>query len=122
MQRSLITILIVILGLPMLAQDIKFPSAIVSAGGGSEGGSITLSRWRLAPIYVFTLPKSSIKEIDVDDLVDWEVKLYPNPVENYLTLEFDLPEERKFLLKITDVAGQVIYVQVEAGECLDVAV
>lgn len=107
----MLTILIVILGLPMLAQDIHFPPAIVAAGGSSEGGSVALSRWRLAPIHVITLPDAKYKEKDLISDADWLVSIYPNPVEDFLYLEFQLPEQREFVLKITDMAGRIMFIQ-----------
>jgi hypothetical protein len=111
MKKVLLAMLIVILGLPMLAQDIRFPSAIVAAGGSSEGGSVTLSRWRLAPVHVITLPDDKLKEKGLIKDADWSVSIYPNPVEGFLNLEFDLLEEKEFLLKITDVSGRIIFIQ-----------
>ena len=39
----------------MLAQEVQFPSAIVSAGGSSDGSSVSLSRWRIRQVHVITL-------------------------------------------------------------------
>jgi len=118
MKRFMLTISIVFLGLPMLAQDIHFPPAIIAAGGSSEGGSVTLSRWRLAPIHVITLTDNKFKGKDMIRDADWSVNVYPNPVEDFLYLEFQLPEQRDFILKITDVAGRIIFIQ-EARTFID---
>jgi len=118
MRKLILTILIVILGLPMMAQDIRFPTAIVSAGGSSvEGSSASLSRWRIGQIHVLTLPEAtSLKERN--EVLDWKITIYPNPVNDILYLEFELPEARELTLKITDVAGRIILYQ-EAQSYVD---
>ena len=99
----------------MFGQEIHFPPAIVAAGGSSAGGSLTMSRWRLAPIHIITLNND---DIDMSNLMnqvlpvqDWNVAIYPNPVGDYLYLEFELPEQREFVFKITDVVGRIVFVQ-----------
>ena len=101
--------LIVILGLPMLAQDISFPSAIVSAGGSTgDENPVNLSRWRIGQVHVLTIPiDQSTRENDLD----WNVTVFPNPVHDFLQLEFELPETRDLFLKVTDIAGRVIFIQ-----------
>ncbi len=101
--------LIVILGLPMLAQDISFPSAIVSAGGSTgDGNPVNLSRWRIGQVHVLTIP---IDQTTMDNDLDWNVIAYPNPVKDLLQLEFELPETRDLFLKVTDASGRVIFIQ-----------
>ena len=115
MRQTLLTILIVILGLPMLAQEVRFPTAIVSAGGSSDGSSVNLSRWRLGQIHVLTLPEDEKIKDKSNDLElsepDWNVTVYPNPVEDFLYLEFELPEARDLFIKITDVSGRILFIQ-----------
>lgn len=110
----LLTILVAILGLPMLAQEVRFPSAIISAGGSSDGSSVSLSRWRLGQVHVITLPNDvKIKNKSQDDLLaqNWNVSIYPNPVEDFLYLEFELQEAKELFIKITDVSGRIILIQ-----------
>lgn len=110
MKKILLATLVVILGLPMLAQDIRFPSAIVAAGGNSHDGySVGLSRWRIGQVHVLTLPVETTIE-KIED-IDWNVTVYPNPVKDYLNLEFELPETRELFLKITDIAGRILFQQ-----------
>ena len=116
MKKLLLTILIVIMGFPIFAQEVQFPSAILSAGGNYDDGSSTrLSRWRIGHIHVITLPEKVSTRVndETHDLSkqNWIVSVYPNPVEDFLYLEFKLPETKEFLLKITDVAGRVVFVQ-----------
>ncbi|MFO7672061.1 MAG: T9SS type A sorting domain-containing protein [Bacteroidales bacterium] len=114
MKKVLLTILVVFIGLPMFAQEVRFPSAIVSAGGGSNGSSVNLSRWRLGQVHVVTLSEDvKIKDKSKEDLLtlDWNVTVYPNPVEDLLYLEFELPESKDLFLRITDVVGRVIFIQ-----------
>jgi hypothetical protein len=115
MKKYLLMALVVMVGLTMFGQEVRFPSAIVSAGGGSEGSAVNLSRWRLAPVHVITLNidekvKSDLKSISLP-VTDWKVSIYPNPVGDYFNLEFELQEQREFFLKITDLAGRVTFIQ-----------
>ena len=111
MKHLLLTISIVFLGLPMLAQDIHFPPAIVAAGGSSEGGSVTLSRWRLSPIHVITLPDDKFKEKDMIRDVEWSVFIYPNPVEDFLYVKFRIVTSMNCILRITDILGREVLIQ-----------
>jgi hypothetical protein len=115
MKKFLLTILVIMIGFPMIGQEIHFPAAIVAAGGTSEDGSVTMSRWRLAPIHILTLNgddkvKSDLKSQSLP-VQDWNISIYPNPVVDYLNLEFELPEQREFIIKITDVVGRIIFLQ-----------
>jgi hypothetical protein len=113
MKQLLITISIVLLGLPVLAQEVQFPSAIISAGGGSlEDNPISFSRWRIGQVNVVTFPDDM--QIDDPDGLnqDWSVFILPDPVEDFLYLEFVLPEEDKeMFIKIYDVSGRVVFIQ-----------
>ena len=108
MKKFLLTILVVIVGLPMFGQDIQFPPSIIAAGGSSEGSSINLSRWRLAPIHVITIPERMDYQ---NEDTDWKVSVYPVPTIDHLYLQFELPEQRDLHLQIMDNTGRVIYVQ-----------
>ena len=103
------------LGFPMFAQEVRFPPAIVSAGGSSNGSTANQSRWRLAPIHVITLKENlKTKGASVDQAFleqDWNVSIYPNPVEDFLHLEFEIPEEKELFIKITDISGRVVFIQ-----------
>lgn len=111
MKKALLTTLIFIIGLPLLAQEVRFPPTMVSAGGSSEGSSVTISRWRLAPVYIITLSDEKPKVKDLVSDADWVVSIYPNPVEDFLYFEFELPEERELLISITDAAGRIMFIQ-----------
>ena len=115
MKHLFLTIAIVLLGLPMVAQEVHFPSSIVAAGGSSEGSSVNLSRWRLAPVHVFTLKGDNKVKSDLKSqalpVQDWNVSIYPNPVEDFLYLDFELQEQKELLLKITDFTGRIMFIQ-----------
>lgn len=108
MKKFLLTILVVVVGLPVFGQDIQFPSSIVAAGGSSEGSPVNLSRWRLAPIHVITVPQSTDY---LNEDADWKVSVYPVPTEDHLYLQFELPEQRELCLQITDLTGRIMFVQ-----------
>ena len=109
MKHLFLTISIVLIGISMLGQDIHFPSSIVAAGGSSEGSSVNLSRWRLAPIHVITIPEDG--DLLNENDADWAVIVYPNPAVDFLYLQFELPEQRELQIEVTDVSGRVIYSQ-----------
>lgn len=111
MKKVLLMMLIIILGLPLLAQEISFPSTVVAAGGSSaDGNSVSFSRWRIGQIHVLSLPDEVTMKEKIMDM-DWNVTVYPNPVEDVLYLEFELPESKELFLKITDIAGRVLFIQ-----------
>ena len=120
MKKLIIIILIVFAGLPMLAQsDVYLPPIVVAAGGSLDGGSnestIIISRWRLSKLHVVTLSGDySIEEnglVSDDPDLDWNVRLYPNPVSDNLHVEFELPENMEFIIKLSDITGRVLMTQ-----------
>lgn len=109
MKKVLFAVLIVIPGLTMLAQDFHFPASIVSAGGSTiDGSAVNFSGWRIGQVHVLTLP---IDLSEKETMQDWNVSAYPNPVKDFLQLEFELPEAREFFLKVTDASGKVAFIQ-----------
>ena len=120
MKKLIIIILIVFAGFPMLAQsDVYLPPIVVAAGGSLDGGSdestIIISRWRLSKVHVVTLSGDySIEEnglVSDDPDLDWNVRLYPNPVSDNLYVEFELPENMEFIIKLSDITGRVLMTQ-----------
>ena len=115
MKHFLLTIIIVFLGITVFAQEVRFPPAVVSAGGSTSGSAANLSRWRLAPIHVITFKgdekiKSDLKSQSIT-VQDWDISIYPNPAADYLNLEFTLPEQKEFILKLTDFTGRIMFSQ-----------
>lgn len=116
MKITVLTILIVLVGLPILAQEeVHLPPAVLAAGGSSDGSSTNLSLWRLSMIHTITLSGDFSTEdrnlINDDSKIDWRVSLYPNPVDAYLNVEFILPEAKDFIIKLTDITGRILMVQ-----------
>jgi hypothetical protein len=115
MKKILLLVLVVMIGLPMFGQEVRFPAAIVSAGSSPNGSAISQSRWRLAPVHVITLNddekvKSGLKGQPTPQ-EDWNVFIYPNPVKDFLYLEFEVPEKEELFLKITDISGRIVFIQ-----------
>ena len=120
MKKFVITILIVLAGLPLLAQEeIHLPPAVISSGGSSigssDGSSPSLSSWRLSKVHIITLSEDiSMEEsslVPEESELDWMATLYPNPVDKLLYVEFGLPEARDFVIKLTDITGRVLVLQ-----------
>ncbi|KPL11440.1 MAG: hypothetical protein AMS23_05330 [Bacteroides sp. SM1_62] len=121
-------ILIVLVGLPILAQEeFHLPPAVLAAGGSSGGESIILSHWRLARVHSLTISENLILS-DNDFVQDFTglgqlISVYPNPVEEFLYLKFDLTEARDFIIKLSDITGRVLLINddrtVQADETLE---
>jgi len=112
MKKALFTIFIVILGFSTLAQEVQFPPSVLSGGGGSiENNAINISRWRLSQVHVITLPDdASLHEaLMLDDLIT----LYPNPVDDFLNIEFQMEDPMDFTIRIADVLGRTHVIQVQ---------
>lgn len=102
------------------AQSIELsPTVIASAGNYAEAGGISLS-WTLGEIAVSTLTGGDLiltqgfqQSFDDGtgfnlDPIKWQIFAYPNPVENELKIQFDVPEPSDFLIEIQDVTGRIL--------------
>ena len=116
MKQLLLTILIVLLGLPMLAQEVHFPPAVLAGGGGgSDGNAINVTKWRLSQVHVIHL-NGDISNID-EFLINENVTVYPNPVKDFLNIKFLIEESLDCKVILTDVLGRIHLVQ-EQGTIL----
>jgi hypothetical protein len=129
MKKLVLTVLIVFAGLHILAQEeVHLPPAVLAAGGSSDESSTGFYRWRLSMVHVITLPGDfSIeqKRLALDDTnINWSVSLFPNPVDEYLNIEFNLPEAKDFVVKLTDITGRVLLIQkartIVPGEIIEI--
>jgi hypothetical protein len=120
MKKLVVTILIVLVGLPLLAQEeVHLPPAVISTGGSSivssAVSSTSLTSWRLSMVHIITLSEDlSIEESNLtpaESELDWKATLYPNPVDKSLYVDFELPEARDFIIKLTDITGRVLVLQ-----------
>jgi len=98
----------------VLAQDVQFPKAIISSGGGNAvSGPVNLTRWRIGQINVVTFPSENpLKQASViattlplETTSEWSVKVYPNPVNTILHVNFDMKSQGEFNLEIYDARG-----------------
>lgn len=112
------------------------PSVIASAGNYAEAGNISLS-WTLGEIAVKTLTSGNLiltqgfqqsyslpDGIDLDP-VDWQIIAYPNPVNDELKIQFDVPEPTDFWVEIQDVTGRKLsqqqYKEIHPGDVIPVS-
>ncbi len=95
------------------------PTVIASAGNYAESGSISLS-WTLGEIAVSTLTQGDLiltqgfqqsyvlpDNIELDP-IDWQIIAYPNPVNDELSIQFDVLEPTDFWIEIQDVTGRIL--------------
>jgi hypothetical protein len=120
MRKLVVTILIVLAGLPLMAQEeVHLPPAVIPTGGLTVGssaeGSTSLTSWRLSMVHIITLSEDLSEEesniIPEESELDWKARLYPNPVDESLFVDFELPEARDFIIKLTDINGRVLVLQ-----------
>lgn len=112
MKQLLFTILIVILGIPLLAQEIQFPPTVLASGGSSSDNNatnISISRWRLGQVHQITLPVNISSNDDL--ILDGLITLYPNPVEDFLNIEFQMEESKDYIIRLTDVLGRSMMIR-----------
>ncbi len=120
----------------ILAQSVQLsPTVIASAGDYAEAGNISLS-WTLGEVAVTTLSQgdlvltqgfqqSFMKDVGFAmDPILWKIIAYPNPVNDELRIQFDVPESTDFLVEIQDVGGRLLgqeqYRQVSPGDVIPV--
>lgn len=102
------------------AQVTLSPTVIASAGGFEQGGDISIS-WTLGEVAVTTLygdnliltqgfqqPYTIGTSINLNEVIDWNIKAYPNPVREELMIQFDLKRTDDFWIEIQDVTGRTI--------------
>lgn len=138
--KKMLPIIIVaaFLGQQAFSQSIELsPTVIASAGNYSEVGGISLS-WTLGEVAVTTLQQGKIiltqgfqqsflKDVGfATDPIKWQIAAYPNPVQDKLRIQFDLPETTDFSIEIQDVNGRMIskeeYRQVLPGDVIQIDV
>jgi len=121
MKRILTLIAGVFFLVPFIHSQVTLaPTVIASAGGYEANETISLS-WTLGEIAVNTLYSDNLiltqgfqqpytigTAINLNNVPDWNIKAYPNPVENELMIRFDLNKTDDFWLEIQDVTGRTI--------------
>jgi hypothetical protein len=120
MKKMLFIAILCLSVLVSTGQDVQFPRAIVSAGGGNPtSGSVNLTRWRIGQINVVTFnSENALKQgtvaataIPESAAGDWKVNVYPNPVNTVLNIHFELEAQGEFNLEVYDVRGSKIIVE-----------
>ena len=113
------------------------PTVIASAGNYAESGSMSLS-WTLGEIAVSTLTSGDLiltqgfqQSYSIEDTVgidlnpiDWQIIAYPNPVNDELSIQFDVLEPTDFWVEIQDVTGRILsqkqYKEIHPGDIIPV--
>lgn len=131
--KKLITILtcIGLLTAELQAQVMLTPTIISSGGDYYEGTDMSLS-WTLGELAVTTLQGGNTiliqgfqQPFDIgvgikQNVMNWSISAYPNPVGNELRIRFDIPFPGDYLIEIQDVTGrvigQVVRKQIQPGE------
>ncbi len=128
MKKLVLTILILLVGSTLSAQEeIKFPPAVLGAGGSSGDSSKGAYRWRLDIIHILTLSEDLMLSDNVSGQgyseLDHLISIYPNPVEKFLYLKFNLPEPAEFIIKLSDITGRALLINeariIQADETLE---
>lgn len=124
-----LTLLIIIVALApsiLSAQIEKTPSVLSSSGGFNKNENFSIS-WTLGEIAITTLQGESMALTQgfqqafvkgtgiIKSETNWNISVYPNPVQNELNIQFDLHESKDFLLEIQDVTGRVIMQEIYAN-------
>jgi len=100
------------------SQEVQFSTAVIPSGGGSSSShAVNLSRWRIGQINVITLPSdedakkvATVPQTTLPDNLssDWNVTLFPNPVQSKLHVRFDMDKEGEYAFEIFDVTGRIM--------------
>ncbi len=121
MKRFILSFVFLVTAGLLFAQLSMTNSVIASAGDYHESGNYSLS-WTLGEVAVATLDDYSPYvltqgfqqpwdlEVSIQDgpETNWSVKTYPNPVYEYLKVEFSLKQSEEFSIEITDITGKKV--------------
>lgn len=117
-----LTWIFIIIGLAttLLHAQIEMPPSVISTSGAySENENMSIS-WTLGDLAITTLQGENLiltqgfqqpfdHGVGVElNKVDWNILVYPNPIEHELRIQFALYESNNFLMEIQDVTGRVI--------------
>ena len=108
MKFNILLFLIVFSCFSIYGQEIKLNSTTVATAGNNKLKSsnvttVNISKWRLGEVHLIQLQSNDL--VDKDD-IDWNVKSYPNPVQQELNLEFQTERIGIFAIQLTDISGK----------------
>ncbi len=120
---SLFCIMLLFSGIALWGQEVQFPRAVISSGGGNfSSNALNLSRWRIGQIKGVTLPSgenltkqstipaSAISEKTVEE---WSVTVYPNPVNTLPNIYFNMENRSEFNIEVYDMTGRKLIAENE---------
>lgn len=97
------------------AQEVQFPPAVLSAGGGTTNAtSEHISKWRIGGVNVLYIESKDPKSSSLNEFADAvlkeieEISVYPNPVHELLNVQFDIAVQKEICIEIINVAGSKV--------------
>ena len=99
------------------AQDIQFPPSVLSAGGSAvKNNKSHFSKWRIGRVNVLQVNSNNLKSgilytaTEIEDLLDddWKINAFPNPVTDFLQIQFEIDKPNLFGINVTDLSGRKI--------------
>lgn len=129
MKKTALSFLMLLIGLNSYAQDIS-PQVVATAGTTYEGTSFLLD-WTLGEVAITTIQNDDVQVTqgfhqpyytitstrDLHEEIG-QVKVYPNPVSNWLEIELLFQQEQEVLLQLFSGQGQLIWTQSLKGQQL----
>jgi hypothetical protein len=72
----------------------------------------TISSWNVSTIgyYDYNVNLVNVEPI-LDEVNNWNVQLFPNPIKDEIQLKYNLSKEEKIQIALYDLAGKLILVK-----------
>ncbi|NOY38578.1 MAG: T9SS type A sorting domain-containing protein [Chlorobi bacterium] len=115
--RKTVSILLITLFIPVVTGQSLSPTVLATAGSVFDNGSFSLS-WTAGELAVATLTAGDIiltqgfqQPAGISTGINrnrpsWNIRSYPNPVTDYLTIHFELDKPIEIIIEVTDILGR----------------
>ena len=127
MKQSLFLFFIMISTGQVCAQSTN-PEVLSTAGKTFQGNAIQLD-WTIGDLAISSIQNSNyqitqgfhqpyyiVSKIHEFPLAIGQIKLFPNPTTDYLSLEFSFEEQSTFIIQLFDTSGKMIWVKTKKGK------